>query len=89
MTTIKSLTPLEREVLQNLYESADGNGQDFGFTEDHGINPKQARGVLSSLIKKGIIEVHEAITNCTGTWHQFTWRGKQSHEVNSVEDLLN
>ena len=85
----KQLTELELQVLKNLYMSAEGNGHDFGFTEDHGIDPKQARGVISSLVKKDIIEVHEAITNCTGTWHQFTWRGKDSCKINSLDDILN
>lgn len=87
MTKVQ-LTELEEKVLKNLYMSADGNGHDFGFTDDHGIDPKQARGVISSLIKKNIIEVHEAITNETGTWHQFTWRGKNSWEINSLQDIL-
>ena len=84
----KSLTPLEIKVLKNLFMSAEGNGHDFGFTEDHGIDARQARGVISSLIKKQIIEVHEAISNESGTWHQFTWRGKQPHEINNLQDLL-
>jgi hypothetical protein len=83
------LTALETEVLENLFDSADGNGHDFGYTEDHGIDPKQARGVISSLVQKNIIMVHEAITTDSGTWHQFTWVGKEPHEVNSIADILN
>jgi predicted transcriptional regulator len=88
MNNTYNLTSLEMEVLKNLFESADGNGHDFGFTEDHGIDARQARGVISSLVKKGYIEVHEAITNDSGTWHQFTWKGKEPHEVTSLRDLL-
>ena len=83
------LTPLETEVLNNLFDSAEGNGHDFGYTEDHGIDPKQAGGVISSLVKKNIIMVHEPVTTDSGTWHQFTWVGREPHEVNSIGDILN
>jgi hypothetical protein len=86
--TTKQLTELEEKVLQNLYMSAVGNGHDFGFVEDHDIDPKQARGVISSLIKKDIIEVHDAVTNCSGTWTQFTWKNKDAVNINSFEDVL-
>jgi hypothetical protein len=86
--TIEQLTDLELEVLKNFYDSAWGNGHDFGFTEDHGIKPSQARGVISSLIKKKIIDVHEAIKTETGTWHQFTWHGKNPCDIKSLEDVL-
>jgi hypothetical protein len=84
---IMKLTPLETEVLENLFDSANGNGHDFGYTEDHGIDPKQARGVISSLVQKRIIMVHEPVTTDSGTWHQFTWVGKEAHEVNSIADI--
>lgn len=87
MTTIQ-LTPLEEQVLKNLYMSADGNGHDFGFVEDHGIDPKQARGVISSLIKKDIITVWEPVRNCSGEWTQFTWNNKEPHQINCLEDVL-
>src|SRR3990167_6622240 len=54
------LTRLEKIVLKNLWISAEGNGHDFGFTEDHGLaDKKQAPGGVSSLVKKGYIRVHE------------------------------
>ena len=88
MTNTNHLTPLELEVLNNLYDSACGNGHDFGFTEDHGINPLQARGVVSSLVKKNIIDVHEAIRTESGVWHQFTWHGKNAGDIKTLEDVL-
>lgn len=87
MTTTE-LTPLEQQVLENLYMSAEGNGHDFGFVEDHGIDPKQARGVISSLIKKNIITVWEPVRNETGLWTQFTWKNKDSEQINCLEDVL-
>ena len=86
MNTIH-LTSLELTVLENLYESAVGNGHDFGFVEDHGIDPKKARGVISSLVKKNIIEVWESVTNCTGTWTQFTWK-TDPEQINCLQDVL-
>lgn len=85
----KSFTSLELELIHNLYESSDGNGHDFGFTDEHGLDPKVARGVLSSLVQKEVITIWEEIKNCAGTFHQFTWRGIESHEINSVQDILN
>ena len=82
------LTQLEEQVLKNLYMSADGNGHDFGFVEDHGINPKQARGVISSLVKKNIITVWEPVRNESGLWTQFTWKNKDSEQINSIDDVL-
>lgn len=82
------LTTLEEQVLKNLYMSADGNGHDFGFVEDHGIDPKQARGVISSLVKKNIITVWDPVRNESGFWTQFTWKNKEAHEVNCMGDVL-
>jgi hypothetical protein len=82
------LTSLELQVLENLYESALGNGHDFGFVEDHGIDPKQARGVISSLVKKNIITVWEPVRNESGLWTQFTWKNKDSEQIDSLADVL-
>jgi transcription initiation factor IIE alpha subunit len=82
------LTSLEKTVIENLFESAIGNGHDFGFVEDHGINPKVARGVLSSLVQKKLIEIHDPITNDSGTWTQFTWFNKNPEDINSLDDIV-
>jgi hypothetical protein len=82
------LTSLELTVLENLYESALGNGHDFGFVEDHGIDPKKARGVISSLVKKNIITVWEPVRNESGLWTQFTWKNKDSERIDSLADVL-
>lgn len=86
--TTTHLTPLEEQVLKNFYVSAEGNGHDFGYLEDHGIDPKQARGVISSLIKKNIITVWEPVRTESGLWTQFTWKNKDSEQINSLEDVL-
>ena len=70
------VTQLEKAVLAELYESASGNGHDFGFIEDARSavkNPRELAGVISSLVKKNIIQVWETITNDSGTFTQFTW----------------
>ena len=69
-------TQLEKAVLAELYESASGNGHDFGFIEDARSavkNPRELAGVISSLVKKNIIQVWDTITNDSGTFTQFTW----------------
>ena len=84
----KHLTELELEVLKNFFDSAAGNGHDFGYTDEHGIDPKKARGVISSLVKKEIIDVWDPIKTETGTWHQFTWHGKNACDIKIFEDVL-
>jgi hypothetical protein len=74
-----TLTELETQILTLLFKDAEGNGHDFGIIENlvdyEGIDMKVARGVLSSLVKKDIITVHEyrfemgMEQGCT----QFTW----------------
>lgn len=69
-------TQLEKAVLTILYKSANGNGHDFGFIEDARSavkNPRELAGVISSLVKKDIITVWDAVTTDSGTWTQFTW----------------
>ena len=68
-------TELETIALKALWESAKGNGHDFGMIEDLRavLSPSQIGGVVSSLVKKDIITVHDTITNDSGTWTQFTW----------------
>ena len=86
------LTNNEKAVLRCLYESADGNGHDFGFIDDgRGALPmkRSLAGVISSLVKKNIIrdwKNGDELTRATGyaTSSQFTWQ----IDVNEVEKLL-
>ena len=87
------LTTLEREVLKTLFESARRNGQEFGFIEKHGIDARQARAIVVSLQKKGIIDIDVPITTDGRTLTQFTWakegiypQGETTPE--SVEDII-
>jgi hypothetical protein len=87
------LTALEREVLENLFDSSSGNGHEFGFIEEHGIDARQARAIVVSLQKKRIIYIHEPITTDGGTSTQFTWakegiypQGETTPEI--VEDII-
>lgn len=51
-----NVTEKERAALCNLYESASGNGFDFGFTDEIPSIARSARGgVVASLQKKGLI----------------------------------
>jgi hypothetical protein len=77
------VTQLEKAVLAKLYESANGNGHDFGFIEDARSavkNPRELAGVISSLVKKGIIVVWDAVTTDSGTFTQFTWEQTKADE---------
>ena len=48
---IKSLTPLERKVFDALLRSMEGNGYDFGYSNDAAKNRAEI-GALGSLTKK-------------------------------------
>lgn len=78
------MTELELHVLKFLWESSEGNGHDFGFTED-GIKGcktnRQLSGVISSLSKKGILTVYDKELGCT----QFTW----AIPLDEIKQLLN
>lgn len=81
------VTLLEAKVLQSLFASAKGNGHDFGFIEDSRSvvsTPLQLGGVVSSLVKKGLIVVHAPVTNDSGTFTQFTW----GIDLKNIETLL-
>lgn len=55
---LKDLTELEVLALRSAYKSSEGNGHDFGYTDDIKIagQSKQAvGGVISSLLKKEVI----------------------------------
>jgi hypothetical protein len=69
-------TDLEVLVLRDLLKSWDGNGGDFGFTEGvESVDGSRARGVLSSLVKKGVIHIWDPVTTDSGTFHQFDFCG--------------
>ena len=56
--SLKHLTELEIAALRSAYKSSNGNGHDFGYTDDitiEGQSKKAVGGVISSLIKKEII----------------------------------
>lgn len=82
MATQPQLTINEVATLKAAFASAARNGHDFGFTEDivkqlKG-SAKAAGARITSLIKKGIIEVHDPVTTNEGhateaTYTQFTW----------------
>lgn len=71
------LTKMEVVVLKAMDQSARSNGYDFGFIEDCRpavASPRSLAGVVSSLVKKGVITVHEAAYTDSGRWTQFTFR---------------
>lgn len=54
-----NLTELEVVALICLWQSSDGNGHDFGYTNEIPALPKSSRGgVVASLANKGIIDIH-------------------------------
>lgn len=75
------LTELETKAMRVLFDSADGNGHDFGFIDDlidaRIMGRDQVSGVVSSLAKKGVIFNWGTETNTNGwgvgSYTQFTW----------------
>ena len=61
---MSSLNSMEEKVLIELYQSSDGNGHDFGFTDDVdtvklGITRRQLSGYISQLSQKDYINVFD------------------------------
>ena len=82
-------TTLEIAVLKELLESSAGNGHDFGFTEDARSvvkNPRELAGIISSLVKKNVIEVWDTTTNDSGSFTQFTWAQTGDESDKHYED---
>lgn len=82
-----SLTSMEHQVLTALFASSKGNGHDFGLVEECRKavkEPKQLSGIISSLVKKGIIQVHGEVRTDSGAWTQTTW----NLDVKEVQALL-
>ena len=90
------LTELETKALRVLFDSADGNGHDFGVIDDlvdaKVMGREQVSGVVSSLVQKGIIVHHgEENTNWGMTYTQFTWGkvfGSERIYPDSFDDLV-
>lgn len=90
------LTELETKALRELFDSADGNGHDFGVIEDlidaKIMGREQVSGVVSSLVQKGIILHHGEENGCWGTaYTQFTWGkvfGSEQIYPDSFDDLV-
>jgi len=64
MSKLEDLTPLEVTVLKALFASSNGNGNghDFGFTDDDGVRasckPSQLGAIIASLSTKNILTVY-------------------------------
>ena len=79
--TSVQLTELETKALRIFFDSASGNGHDFGFIEDlidaRIMGRAQVGGVVASLVQKGVIFHCGTETNTNGwgvgSYTQFTW----------------
>ncbi len=75
-----ALTKMESEAYAAAIESSEGNGHDFGFTEDmvadlwkRGMGPQVVGGLITSLTQKGLMEVAEPVQVNGEEWvTQFT-----------------
>lgn len=70
------LTALEQRTLDAAIVSSAGNGHDFGFVESvvkalRDLKPQAVGALVTSLQRKGYMEVHEPLTTDSGTWTQF------------------
>ncbi len=84
-------TPLEIKVLRALFASSRGNGHDFGFIEDGRkavASPAQLGGVVASLVKKGAIEVYEAVTTDSGRFTQFKFNPRDKYDTVDTQAVL-
>lgn len=73
------LNEIEEKVLRSIFKSSEGNGHDFGFTDDAetdsiGISRRQLSGYISQLSKKGYIHIYEP--GCKEQFKQFVFTKK-------------
>ncbi len=88
------LTQMEKLVLEACINEASGNGHDFGLSElvvkemqkEQSFSAKQTGAILSSLVKKGIIQMHEPVFT-DQLWTQFTWSFKFETRKEMIEKL--
>lgn len=69
-----NLTAKELAVIPAILAANDENGGDFGLVESIQFegDRRVLGGILTSLQRKGVLEVHEPVTTDSGTWTQFT-----------------
>ena len=86
-----SLTDNERALLRGLRENEYDDGS-FSVIENSGLSPEVARGVMTSLQGKGLIEIGEPDRQ-TNTDPKYTipiyltakgWRACRDHEIGSL-----
>lgn len=90
LAALSGLTPLEKQTLEAAYLSSDGNGHDFGYSDDievHGKSKKAVGGAITSLIKKGLL------THPDPEFNQFalvTWKAEERQfAVDTIATFLN
>lgn len=68
------LTDKEFALLPAILIANDANGGDFGLVESIQFEGDRRilGGILSSLQKKGVLELHEPVRTDSGVWTQFT-----------------
>lgn len=83
--SLASLTELETKALVSAYESSDGNGHDFGYSDDitvAGLSKKQVGGLIASLIKK------EIMTDVDSDFNQFALVGWNEDEKTAAAVVI-
>lgn len=86
-----SLTDKETIVLRAIYNSAKGNGFDFGFSEDalkeSKLDSRTYQGVLRELHKKFNFHLDPAVT-CEATYTQISFSCGEIPFKTSFEEFL-
>ena len=86
---LESLTQLEILAVLSAFESSNGNGHDFGFTDDieiTGVSKKAVGGVISSLIKKGVIVYDDEYNQFA--FLEFGDSDEKTDAINTIKILL-
>lgn len=82
-----NLNENQQRVLEWCRRSSEGNGYDFGLTEDvvadgraNGMRPQQVGAYITQLEQAGFFEYidSDGVTTCSGHWHQFGLSPKAS-----------
>jgi len=88
-----TLTTMEHKVLEAMFESAAGNGHDFGVMEEviaaNAVGKVQLGAVVTNLIKKGLVIVYPPVcVDGEEMVTQFAWSAVDPLQSSDMEEKI-
>jgi len=87
------LTTMEHKVLEAMFESAAGNGHDFGIMEEvisaNVVEKNQLGAIVANLIKKGLITIWDPVcVDGEEMVSQFAWSATDPLQSSDMEEKI-